>query len=344
MAKLLKKMIAIQPDQYTFSERWIPYCEEKGIPFKIVDCYANNIIEQLEGCDALLWHHHRCNQRDIVFARELLFALEQSGMKVFPDFNTSWYFNDKLGQKYLFEKMGIEAAQAFVFYTKKEALAWIETASFPKVFKLRVGAGSSNVKLAKDKAMAVSLVNKAFGSGFSQYQAMDNLKERIRKYRKGKTSAKDVLKGIVRLVKEPAYAKIGGKEMGYIYFQEFIAGNDHDIRVVVVGDKACAIKRMVRANDFRASGGGHILYEKELFDDSLIKLSFDINDKIKSQCIALDFVFDNGKPLVVEISFGFAVVGYDPCPGYWTKDLQWHEGTFNPYGWMVDDILKSISK
>jgi glutathione synthase/RimK-type ligase-like ATP-grasp enzyme len=337
-------MLAIHSAKDSFSERWIPYCDEKGIAYKLVHCYSNDIVHQLKDCDALLWHHHQGNPRDIVFAKPLLFALEQAGMKVFPDFNTNWHFDDKLGQKYLFEKTGIEAAEAFVFYTKKDALEWIEKASFPKVFKLRGGAGSSNVKLARDKASAISLVNKAFGSGFSQYQSMDNLKERFRKYRKGKTNAKDVLKGIVRLAKPPAYAKVGGKEIGYIYFQEFIPGNDHDIRVVVIGDKAYAIKRMVRENDFRASGGGDILYAKELFNDELIKLSFDINDKLKSQCLALDFVFDNGKPLVVEISFGFSMAGYDPCPGYWTKDLQWHEGKFNPYGWMVEDVLKSVSK
>lgn len=337
-------MIAIQPSKHSFSERWIPYCEGQGIPYKIVDCYANNIIQQLEGCEALLWHHHHSNQRDMVFARQLLFALQQGGMKVFPDFNTSWHFDDKLGQKYLFEKTGVEAAEAFVFYTKKEALEWVANASFPKVFKLRGGAGSSNVKLAKDRAMAVSLVNRAFGSGFSQYQAFDNLKERFRKYRKGKTGVKDVLKGVVRLAKPPAFAKVGGKERGYIYFQEFIPGNDHDIRVVVIGDKAYAIKRLVRENDFRASGGGNILYEKELFDDALIRLSFDINDKIKSQCLALDFIFDKGKPLVVEISFGFSMAGYDPCPGYWTKDLRWNEGKFDPYGWMIEDVIKSIGK
>jgi len=31
--------------------------------------------------------------------------------------------------------------------------------------------------------------------------------------------------------------------------------------------------------------------------------------------------------------------GYDPCEGYWDKDLNWHEGAFNPYGWMVQLLL-----
>ncbi len=334
-------MLAIHKSKYSFSERWIPYCNEKGIAYKLVDCYANDIILQLKDCDALLWHHHHGNPKDIVFAKSLLFALEQSGLKVFPDFNTNWHFDDKLGQKYLFEKLGIESPEAFVFYTKKDALDWIAKTTFPKVFKLRSGAGSSNVKLANDKESAISLVNKAFGKGFSQYQAMDNLKERFRKYLNGKTNVKDLLKGVMRLAMPPQYAKVKGKEIGYICFQEFIPGNDHDIRVVIIGDKAFAIKRMVRENDFRASGGGDILYAKELFDDTLIKLAFEINDKIKSQCLAMDFVFDNGKPLIVEISYGFSMAGYDSCPGYWTKELAWLVGKFNPYGWMIENIINA---
>jgi len=108
-------MLAIQPAKGSFSDRWVPYCEENGIAYKLVDCYSNDIIHQLKGCDALLWHHHQGNPKDIVFAKQLLFSLEQAGMKVFPDFNTNWHFDDKLGQKYLFEKAGIEAAEAFVF-------------------------------------------------------------------------------------------------------------------------------------------------------------------------------------------------------------------------------------
>ncbi|MBL0356322.1 MAG: hypothetical protein IPP72_05285 [Chitinophagaceae bacterium] len=333
-------MLGIHHSKGSFSERWITYCDTHNIAYRLVNCYADDIINQLKDCDALLWHHHHGSPRDILFAKQLLFALQQTGKKVFPDFNTNWHFDDKVGQKYLLENAGIPAVGSHVFYKKMDALEWLNSAGFPKVFKLRGGAGSANVKLVHDKAGAVKLVNQAFGSGFSQYSAYDNLKERIRKYRKGKTDAKDVLKGIARFAVPPAYSRIAGKEKGYIYFQDFIAGNDHDIRVVVVGDKAYAIKRMVRENDFRASGSGNILYDKSLFDDPIIQLSFEIAEKLTTQVLALDYVFDNGKPLVVEISYGFAMAGYDPCPGYWDRQLRWHEGKFDPYGWMIEDIIK----
>ena len=103
--------------------------------------------------------------------------------------------------------------------------------------------------------------------------------------------------------------------------------------------KAFAIKRMVRENDFRASGSGNILYDKVLFDPKTIKLSFDLAKKLKTQCVAFDFVNNDQNPLLVEISYGFSPEGYDPCPGYWDYDLIWHEGSFNPYRWMVEDLI-----
>jgi hypothetical protein len=54
----------------------------------------------------------------------------------------------------------------------------------------------------------------------------------------------------------------------------------------------------------------------------------------------MDFVYDSGQPQVVEIGYGFSPEGYDPCPGYWDKNLNWHEGKFDPYGWMVEEVLK----
>ena len=132
-------------------------------------------------------------------------------------------------------------------------------------------------------------------------------------------------------------------EKGYVYFQDFIPDNEYDIRVIVIGEKAFAIKRMVRKNDFRASGSGDIIYNKKDIDEQCIKSSFLLNKKLKSQSIAIDFVFKSGRALIVEISYGFSMHGYDKCPGYWTEDIKWHEGTFNPQVWMIENILAAYA-
>ncbi len=135
---------------------------------------------------------------------------------------------------------------------------------------------------------------------------------------------------------------MAGREIGYVYFQDYIPNNTYDVRVIVIGEKAFAIRRLVRMDDFRASGSGFIQYEKELFDDDTILLAFEVSKKLSVQCMAYDFVYADGKPIIIEISYGFAMEGYDACSGYWDIDLRWHPGSFNPYGWMVADLLASI--
>jgi len=336
--------IGIHQTKEFFGERWISYCDARGIAYKIVDCYQTDIIEQLSDCEALMWNFNHKGAKDSKFAKQLLYSVQAAGKKVFPDFNSVWHFDDKVGQKYLLEAIGAPLAPAYVFYSKKEARAWASGCSYPKVFKLRNGAGADNVKLVKSKKKAFSLIRKAFGRGFKQYNGWSNLKERYRKYKLGKSSRWDVVKGLIRLFWPPKYARSSGREEGYVYFQDFIGGNDHDIRVVVIKDKAFAIKRMVRKNDFRASGSGFISYEKENFDDEVIKLAFEVSEKLHDQCMAYDFVFQDGKPLIVEISYGFAIIGYDPCEGYWDREMKWHEGSFDPFGWMVEHVLESIKK
>src|SRR5690606_3798093 len=97
--------IAIHDRPGSFSDRWIAYCEEKNIPYKKVNCYSNDIIQQIHDCDALMFHHNQAIIKEVIFAKQLLFALKDSGIKLFPDFYTNWHFDDKVGQKYLFESL-----------------------------------------------------------------------------------------------------------------------------------------------------------------------------------------------------------------------------------------------
>ena len=116
-------MLAIHDSRSGFHPHWIEYCRKNGIPHKVVDCYASNIVEQLEDCRALLWHHSHSDPRDIRIARQILFALEHAGLTVFPDFRTAWHFDDKVGQKYLFEALDIPRLPTYVFVEKTRHLS-----------------------------------------------------------------------------------------------------------------------------------------------------------------------------------------------------------------------------
>ncbi|WP_175476654.1 hypothetical protein [Syntrophus gentianae] len=153
-------MIGIHQRTGSFSDKWIEYCTIHKIGFKLVNCYDSDIIYQLKDCAGLMWHWAQYDSKAILFARQLTYSLEHIGKKVFPDSKTCWHFDDKAGQKYLLEAIGSPLVKSYIFYDKEKAIEWANETSFPKVFKLRGGAGSVNVKLVTTSREALHLISK----------------------------------------------------------------------------------------------------------------------------------------------------------------------------------------
>ena len=332
--------IAIHSNPISYSNKWESFCREKNIPYKIVNCYSTDIINEISDCDVLMWHFHHQSSKDILVAKQILFAFQLSGKKVYPDVNTFFFFDDKVGQKYMLEAIGAPLVPSYVFVEKEKALKWINENTFPKVFKLRKGSGSANVRLVKTKKQANNLVSKAFRTGFRQYNPWIGLKERYRLFVLGKTDFTDLMEGLGRFIIKTRFEKIVGNERGYVYFQDFIPDCQFDIRITVVWDKCFAFKRKTRDKDFRASGSHQEIYSIEGIPKEAVQLSFNISEKLKLQTAAFDFLLNKeGIPLITEVSYAF---GWDDgdCFGYWDTDLNWHDGDFNPFGYMIENVLK----
>lgn len=334
-------MIAIHHRPGSFSERWLTYCREHDIAFKLINCYENDIIEQVRECDVVLWHWHHTLTRDALFAKGLIKTFELMGKKVFPSTNTCWHYDDKVGQKYLFESVDAPFINTYVFYDKQAALEWVEQASFPKIFKLRGGAGSLNVTMCSSKERAIKKIKQAFSKGFNSRNRFYTLRNKLWHLKRDRTvkSLIELYKGIARIFILSESDKNASVEKNYVYFQDFVPNNDHDIRIIVIGKRAFAIKRMVRDGDFRASGSGKILYDPALIPLECVRMAFDVTKKIRSQCTAYDFVFLNGKPLIIEVSYGFSSNAYRECPGYWDNELTWISKKFQPEDFMLEDVL-----
>jgi glutathione synthase/RimK-type ligase-like ATP-grasp enzyme len=307
---------------------WINYCNENNIEYKLVNPYDSNIVEKVSDCDIFMWHHSQTKYKDLLFAKQLLFSLEQAGKRVYPNFHSNWHFDDKLGQKYLLEAAGAPLVKSYAFYDKKEALEWAKRTEYPKVFKLRCGAAAVNVKLIHSYKECKKYINKAFNKGFDSYShnIIDFIK-RVILY---------VLKNI-KFKREKF-----DKEHGYVYFQDFMPNNEYDTRVVVIGGKyACAERRINRKNDFRASGSGSFSFDN--IDINIVRIAFETAKKLKLQSVAYDFVYDENKtPRIVEICFGFGVKGISKSPGYYTDDLEWHKCDNVPiYQWIIEELVKT---
>lgn len=336
------KPVAIHHRPGSFSEGWIDYCEKKNVPYKVVDCFSSDIIHQLTGCRGLMWHWPNYDFKVQLFARQLTAALEQKGFPVFPNIKTCWHYDDKVAQKYLFEAIGAPLVSSYVFYNEAAATSWAKTTSYPKVWKLRSGAGSENVCLVRSADQAIRMIKRSFRGGWQSWSRYHPLKERLYSFfwKKNIESFFAISKGIARLFIPRRSYLSAPIEKNYSYFQDFIPDNDHDIRVIVVGKKAFALKRLVREGDFRASGSGRLVYDPTQIPIACIRVAFDVTRRINSQCAGYDFVLEEGVPKIIEVTYAFASQAYRACPGYWDEDLQWHDGNFFCEWFMIEDFLE----
>ena len=340
----MSDIIAIHNRPGSFSDRWIQYCKEHDLNFKIVNCFDSDIIDQLSDVKFLLWHWSHTHPQSLMFARSIIAAAEAMGIKVFPNTATCWHYDDKIAQKYLLESIGAPLVPSYVFYDRHEALEWIERTSFPKVFKLRNGAGSSNVRLVKDAKDARRLCHLAFTKGFTPVRSyFSDVKTKFRKTANVAILLEKIKRMPSVLWNIHQQRSLMPTEKGYIYFQDFLPDNNFDTRITVIGDRAFSYLRGVRPKDFRASGSGRNDYNPKKVNNNCISIAFDISKKIGSQSLAFDFVFDNSRETkFVEISYCYVSSYIYNCPGHWDKELNWHECHMWPEDAILIDVLNEL--
>ncbi len=327
----------------------INYCINNNYQYAIVDAYSNDIVNQLKDYDIFFWHFHHSKAEDILMARNVLFSAEEMGLIVFPNFKTSWHFDDKVAQKSLLESVEIEFVNTWTFYSLPNALNWVNNeAKYPLVSKLRRGAGSYNVRLVKNIREARRICRHMFSrKGVSPMPAyLNDIKNKLIVAQKSK-SVRNRLKRIPHYFKVVALGKhLFPREKGYVYFQEFIKNNLFDIRISVVGNRAWGFRRKVRSGDFRASGSGCIEYEIENIPISLIEVSMNVSKRLGFQSMAYDYVYDfeERKYKLVEISYGFSSDAIVNCPGYWDETFTFHENKTRPEVCVISDLIAALGK
>jgi glutathione synthase/RimK-type ligase-like ATP-grasp enzyme len=353
----LSAVLGLHLSPGSYSDRWVKYCREKGISFKEVDPFRPDFIQQVVGLKAFAWHWDHADPRAVLMARQVTYALEAKGLVVFPNSATCWHFDDKVGQKYLLEAIGAPLVPSYVFYDRESALRWIEHTSFPKVFKLRKGSASSNVRLVRSARQGRHLVARAFREGFNPvasyfsdwwaklalHRQLGEIPEQTAGPLKRQVLLFDILSRLPRSIRRIARANhLLQKERGYVYFQDFVPDNQFDTRVTIIGRRAFGDIRHVRKGDFRASGSGHSDWNPAGIDLGCIRTAFAVTRKIGAQALAFDFVFGPGRqPLIVEISYACPPYSIYGCPGHWDEALNRHEGHVWPQDAIMEDLLRS---
>ena len=324
-----------------WTNSWIEYCKNNDIEYDVVNCYDFNILEKLRNYDALLWHFGNYVLQDMLFARSILFSAKRMGLKIFPDYNDCWHFDDKIAETYALQSVGAPIPKSWMFYTLDDLISWAEANNkYTMVAKLRTGSGSHNVVMIKSKSQLISYGKKMFSKGFSP---VPSLSFKATSQMKSSRSLEDIKK---RLKKLPQFlhtlsrAKQFPNEKNYVFLQEFVPNDGFDLKIVAVGNKLSYICRSIRKNDFRASGGGDLYYDKKLVTEDIINSAFETNEKLGIQCMGYDYVVDKRteKGVIVEMSYGFNHEALIGAQGYWDKNLEWYNEPLNT----PEEIIKNI--
>ena len=335
-------IIAVHGDN-GFAPRWRTAAERMGIRVKHVNALSNTVWKDLNGCTALLWHVDHENSVDLEFARSVLLTAEQRRLRVYPDHRTVWHFDDKVAQKYLLEAIDAPIAPTWVFFDRRDAEQFLSAATFPLVFKLRGGAGSLNVRMIRSRREGLRMVSAMFGRGLPAFPIGGSLVRVASRARQAYGKKSSLWRRAWRVMGLMARKlRSFGRERGYVLFQEFVPGNDHDVRVTVVGERAFVFMRTVRPGDFRASGSGMIQYlEPDAIPLDMVDLAYSITQKLGTQSLALDFVRDpdSRRPILLEISYSFVASAVEACPGYLKPDHTWVPGTVDVPELILRDLM-----
>ena len=229
----MRLTIGIHDSPDSFSARWFEYCDIHNIPHVKLDMFDTDFIKQLRHreINVFLFHNSLFDTKNQLVSSYIVRALEMMGIKVFPCDANYWHFDDKIAQKYLFESLCIPMCQTWVFFDREVALDWATSASYPKIFKLRRGAGSHNVKMITSATHAIKIIKQMFNTGTKPVSGlMTDYKTKLYKHKKQRDWI-DVAKRLPATLANIKNMQMSiPRERGYVYFQDYLPGNTYDTR------------------------------------------------------------------------------------------------------------------
>jgi hypothetical protein len=346
----LVSLIAVQPDSQlltsgrtqSFSERWAERLPALGHEVKQVDLFRADYLEQLGGCDGLMWWFaHLPFPRN--FAKRLVAALEYGGqLPTFPNNATCWHFDDKVAQSYLLRAAGLPIPRTWIFWRREDALEFCRQARFPLVLKLAGGITSENVRLLRNVPEANRWIERLFGTGVTALN-WPTFRTRAAMLAKVVSVGKVLASGRRPVRKNEV-------QRGYFMVQEFLPGNEYDTRAVAIGNRGFAYRRFNRPDDFRASGSGLRDPDPTQIDLEMVRLAFKVAQSLGTQSIAVDGIYDKSERVLTEISYYYeGWILHEECPGHWVLhgtpekgSLEWVAGASRPEDAILDDFLASL--
>ena len=302
-------------DRFPWYTTFIEFCEKNGLPYKVFNIHRSGWLEEALSCDVIFWRPSN-TQYSVREALYKITLLSNEKIHTFPPLHDlAFYENKSLQYAFLAEK-GLPVVPTFISHDYREALDFIRKRKrWPLVSKIKTGSASVGVRLLKNKREALAFTRKVFTKGIR-------------------------------------YFWHGDRQKDYVFFQDYIQGSGHDLRIITAGDKLFGYYRYPKKRDFRASGSGLWAF-KELPDDAL-EMALSVRKALGLTDASVDFLRDpQGNLHIIEVSL-FTLISspaqaiVNGIPGYYThsseKGFLFQKGFAWPQHLMLHNFLTHLEE
>ncbi len=280
---------------------YIDACKALKVDYEVIDVLSANWIDKIKasGCDGFLCRPP-CDfqERKSIYDEKIYFINKFLDKPIYPSFDEQFIYENKRNMAYFLQIMDLPHPKTNVFSRKEDALQYIESCSYPIVFKSNVGASATGVTIARDKQHAKKIILSVFGRFNS-----------LLTFGKIMFLKSNKLHGM----KFPAFGSI---QKHYVIIQEY-----HKIkwewRIIKIGDSYFGHQKLL-TGDF-ASGSGI---------DAVGWI-----DPPKELLLLVKEVCDKGKFLSMSIDIFETIDGT-----YLINELQTHFGAYDRPQMYIDDI------
>ncbi len=299
MNQPLKISVGISDDQW--DSRFASALEEKNdggsLCYELVDLARHDWLETLRPFEAVIWKPHAMGISAASHFKEKIYVLDCLLKKlVVPNYSTIWHFESKIAQSYLFAIHNLPTPRTVATFSHQDAEEQLRAASMPLVFKRSSGAASKYVELVRSTGRGLRSCARAFCGQL---------------YRETRARCGSRAKAMLGSLCKPWFWSfirhyLADREPdGCLYWQEYLPGNDADLRITVIGDRyAYGFWRRNREGDFRASGSGRIDFQRAIPEGPL-RYCLEVNRRLEFDSMAYDILFKDGTFVISEISYAY---------------------------------------
>lgn len=333
-----------------WQDRFAEALDEKiqaGYPcrYRLVNMDSSDWFEHVRGADVIIWKPSAMGPRSAGYVKEKIYFLQYvAGKLVVPNFESIWHFESKLAQHYFFSYHSVPFPSTVATFDYRKALQTLDNPSMPVVFKTSEGASSSGVRLIRSKDKARTLIKKAF---FQEVWMAE------------KEHGKSTVGILLENIREPwLWRKVLSKlwlwlghpweRLRSIYWQEFVPGNDSDLRITAIGNcYAYGAWRNNRSDDFRASGSGSWDYQRRV-PEAQLRYCLDLNTKHDFDSMCYDIIFTENSFVITEMSYAYVDSYLYEANGYYVRDddgsLAFIEGHTWPQELWIEWALRRLEQ